>query len=536
MFSILIVDDNVSDREGIRDLVHWHTLGIEVAGLAQNGIEGYEKAMAMKPDFILTDVAMPLMDGLKMAENIKAELPEVKFIFMSCFDDFRFVKDAMKVDAYGYVLKPIEISELTQTLVKMIDVKTEEIQKDTLQEELTKQIKLSLPLLREHFFRDVLSGKLVNEVEMYERMTYLGLMQSGKLFNILFIQIDNYNMLYSSLKIEQKYLLLHGLKKYILELLLLNNTGYIIAEQHNNIALIVFPQHDNEEDALADILADLSKFKQVVKEKLGGVNVTVGVGEFSQKLTEMTRIYERAEYAVKSKFYSEGDRIIMSSQVKRLEDTMEFDMQVLKKKLYEVLENDSSNTVTFMEDFYRPGEHFSEAYVKTLAFSIVNIIQIGLIEKNQSLRDVFGSDISIWEKLHKFETIVDIKQWLINIIDMVKKHSANFETGRYKKIVEDIKSIVDEKYADVDNIEEIVSSLYISASHANLIFKQQTGKTIFEHLIWKRMEVAKLMLKDPYIKIYEIADRVGYKSKSYFGTVFKEYTGVTPKQFSEKYK
>ena len=175
-----------------------------------------------------------------------------------------------------------------------------------------------------------------------------------------------------------------------------------------------------------------------------------------------------------------------------------------------------------------------EPYIKSLSFSIINIVQTVLLEKNESLGSIFDSETSMYVKLSRFETILDIRQWLINILEIVRQYLNRNGNSRFKKIVEDIKAEIDRNFSEISNIDQIVKPLYISASYANAIFKQHTGSTIFDYLLNKRMETAKKMLTDPSYKIYEIAEKIGYKDKSYFSWVFKEFTGLTPKQYSNK--
>lgn len=534
MFSILIVDDNLSDREGVRDLIDWKGLGVEVAGFAANGIEGYKKAMEIKPDFVLTDVAMPLMDGLKMAEKIKSELPFTKFIFMSCFDEFNFVKEAMKVDAFGYVLKPIDLNELTEAVRKIISIAQSEKDNKRFYEELKQRITESMPILREQFLRDLLYGSLKDENEALARMSYLGIDHSNRMYTVIFIEIDNYDMNFSDIDIDMKYLMIHGVKRYLDEKVLMGK-GYILNQQYNSIAAILFAPTCNEESELEAVLDSLNEFKALVNNNIH-IEVTIGIAEYSRRLTDVPKLYQRAEYAVKSKFYSKGNRIILSSETKEIQAPIEFNLQDIRNEIGFILEQGKVEDIeVFIEKYYGAEKIYTEAHVKSLAFTIVNIIQTILLEKNETFSSIFSSDTVIWDKLSRFETILDIKQWLKNILEAVRQYLNNGDGGRYRKIVEDIKRIIENNYSKLENIEQIVKPLFISASHANFIFKQQTGQTIFDYLIYTRMEAAKKMLEDPYKKIYEIAEMVGYKSKSYFGSVFKEYTGLTPKQYADKY-
>ena len=536
MFSIIIVDDNRIVSDGIKDLIDWHALNVSVAGIAGNGLEGYNMALELKPDFILVDVDMPIMDGLEMATKVKDVLPETRFIFISCFDDFNYVKEAMDLEAYRYVLKPINFEELTSAIKKLADSKISNLIQEQMEEELKKELKKSIPVLQEQLFKDLIYGKLRDEEDILERMRYLGMESVNKLYLVTFIEIDNYELKYSALPVQQKYMIIEGIKKYVREIVLEEENGYIVNQQHNSLSFILFPKTCSRDAELSKLLDSLSYCKDSINENLG-VNVTIGVSEFCDKMTDMAKLLENAEFTVKAKFYSEGNRIILSSEIKSSEDYEEYNLQVIKGELKQIFEQGSKIEVEqFTDKYFNLGFHYPQSYIKSLTFSVINIVQTILIERNQSLGSMFESDISMWEKLAKFETIVDIKQWIINVLETVRTYITNKESNRYTKIVEDIKNIIDTRYAEVNNIEEIVKPLYISGSHSNLIFKQQTGQTIFDYLVSARIEAAKRMLMDPYCKVYEVSEKVGYKNKSYFSSIFKEYTGMTPRQFTDKSK
>ena len=109
MYKLLIVDDNQHEIRGIEKLPCWKQFGFDKILSAENGRDGLELALAEKPLLVITDVQMPLMDGLTMSQKIYEKLPDTKFIFMSCFDDSEYVRGAIDVNAYGYVLKPFSI-------------------------------------------------------------------------------------------------------------------------------------------------------------------------------------------------------------------------------------------------------------------------------------------------------------------------------------------------------------------------------------------------------------------------------------------
>jgi two-component system response regulator YesN len=533
MFTILIVDDNRSDRVGLKDLVKWEQLGIKVVDLAVNGVQGIEKAILHKPDFILTDVAMPLMDGLKMAEKISINLPDTKFIFMSCFDEFKYVKKAMTLKAYGYVLKPIGLEELTSVLVTMTNVKQDELEKIKNDMKLKERIAESIALLKEQFFRSLLYGKFGQDSDIQDNIRFLNIDIKSSFYTIIYIKIDDYDVLYPDIQVEQRFSIIFNIRKKVEDIVLKKINGHIIDQQYVNLAVILFPAGNTEEcmDAMIQVLLQLKDSLNRILE----MHVTIGIGNLSNSLVEVPQIYEEAEYAAKYKFYSEGNRIILASEVKSNSSVMHVDTQKMKLELEKIIEQgDSGSIKVFIDEYYNTDMRCSEANIKEFSYNTISVLQSILIERNESFGNIFDNETPIWNRLDKTETIVQIKQFMEMILEEIRLHLITKEDSRYLKIVNSIKGFIDANYVSIKNIDDIVRSFYISGNYANVIFKKHIGITVFDYLVSVRIKKAKELLADSYVKIYEVAEKVGYKSKSYFTAVFKESTGMTPKQYSNK--
>ncbi len=169
-----------------------------------------------------------------------------------------------------------------------------------------------------------------------------------------------------------------------------------------------------------------------------------------------------------------------------------------------------------------------------VSFLIVNIVRLILVEKNESFENIFGEEYILWNKLNNFETIKNIRQWMYNILKTINEYLVSKHQSLHVQIVENIKEIIRNRYHEQLTIGEVAESLYFSALHANNIFKKETGKTIFDYLVEYRIEKAKELLKDPDIRIYLVAEKVGYNNKSHFCLTFKKYTGMTPAEYKNK--
>ena len=113
-YSVLLVDDEENVIQSIIRTIAWEELGFTVQGYAHNGVEALEMAEETQPDVVMTDIKMPYMDGLALSRRLKEEFPAIKIIIFSGFDEFEYAKEAIRLEAEEYILKPIDAGELTE--------------------------------------------------------------------------------------------------------------------------------------------------------------------------------------------------------------------------------------------------------------------------------------------------------------------------------------------------------------------------------------------------------------------------------------
>ena len=119
MYKAILVDDEFLTREAISKNTKWNDCGFELIGTAENGKEAIELLEKDLPDLIITDICMPVMDGLGLASYIYENHPEIKVIIISGYDDFEYAKKALKYEVADYILKPITSFELAEELEKI---------------------------------------------------------------------------------------------------------------------------------------------------------------------------------------------------------------------------------------------------------------------------------------------------------------------------------------------------------------------------------------------------------------------------------
>lgn len=156
MYKILIVDDEEIEREGMAQFIDWASFGVELIGTAQNGVEALEMIAMERPDIVLTDIKMPVMDGLELIRRAKESFPQVHFIVLSGYGEYEFTSQAMERGIRHYLLKPCDEEQIEVVL----DAVKAEIEAQREQNERVnsyhKVVEQLLPKAKKQIFRDML--------------------------------------------------------------------------------------------------------------------------------------------------------------------------------------------------------------------------------------------------------------------------------------------------------------------------------------------------------------------------------------------
>ncbi len=530
MYKLLIVDDNVYERNGIAKLKIWNELGFSEVFMAEDGKKGFELALKEKPLLVMTDVQMPVLDGIAMSKKIMEELPETKFIFMSCFDDSQYIRSAFDVNAFSYILKPLNITALRTTVRKVLQIRENEQKKSTIIDRLEKQIKDNVPILREHLIRDLIYGNTDDFSNgRFEKVD----LKIKKYCSVAILEIDNFEEISKNDVNDSIYFVVNRICQMVYRFDSESRAFGIVLDK-KRIAIIHYHDAcDSEGIAVEKSLVFYSQIREDINIKLG-IDASVCIGGICKDLKKLSELFERAEYVFNTSLFQKNNCIVFADDVQANKNLFDYSFIEMEEEILKLIENYNEKDVSkFVDKYYGSDFIYDTVSLKAITTSIVSIIQVELMKINENFKDVFGNEYVIWEKLANFESILDIRQWITNIIKSVCLFVKNKKSSRHTKLITKIKEIIDEEYATINSVSDIAGRLYISTVHANQLFKKYTGETIFDYLTNRKIERAKELLRQENSRVYEVAELVGYKSKTYFSALFKECTGMTPREYRE---
>lgn len=525
MYTLLVVDDNNRERLGISQLSLWRSCGFDKVLTAQNGKIGYEMAIAEKPFLVVADVSMPIMDGLTMAKKIHEIYPETKFIFISCFDDSQYIREAFDVDAFGYILKPINMAKLKAVVEKIINIDIEKKENDSIRKRLEKQIEENIQVVAEQISRDLLHGSL----NCYDTLKEYGL-KIKKFAAVSLVRIDSLN------KIERNdYMYTYGIKHIFDE-----NTFedvHSITFIHSRMSVGVLTFIDNAADEQEAFESAINCFN-IVKDRINTdfeIEVSFFIGGVAKTYDVLPKLFSNAEYIMDNSITDKNNGIILAENYKIDDISLGYDSDVLKKEISRIIESNNIEEVNmFVDKYYPESETHTRKNIRNFTVCVMTTLNLILFERDESFDNIFDDGVAVWEKLNDFNSILDIRRWVENILRFTAEYINDKKTDRYTAMVEDIKKIINSQYQSIENIDQVTAQIFMSTVHANSVFKKETGQTIFDYLTKVRIEKAKIMLADKNSKVYKVSENVGYKSKTYFTSLFREYTGMTPGEYRDK--
>lgn len=514
--NLLIVDDEELTRDGLLNSIDWAALGVSNIYQADDGINGLTLARKYKPQIIISDVRMPRMDGIEMANRIREDFPDCHIIFMSGYSDKEYLKAAIRLKAISYVEKPILTAEIEDAVREAISNEAiHQISKVS----ASRQIQEAVACLA----LEITYSKADSTEQLEKQFAALNMpVKQTTLFATVIVRfVDGF----SGISSPEKQEILEKINK----LTEANHIMYIwTVKQDEYFICHLFASDKNS-------LSTLPKIVQKLAEKLSQFcHFYIAVGKTVSGTDKVFDSYNSAVLLLQSSFFYEYNSILFLEKDPRESLTISADIisdfqeslltqnkdKALRiaQNLFEKLINNQGILVNYVKDFYY--KLFMELY------------------KAAAHKQVYISDAD-----GNSETILDYisKSGTLNILHELLKEKINQFFSAIETNVQEnstiflIKAFISKNYQNENlSVKDISEHVYLSTSYVCTIFKNETGKTLNQYLTDYRMERAKTLLLDPRYKITDISAKVGYSDGNYFGKTFKKMVGLSPSEFREQ--
>ncbi|MCR4589897.1 MAG: response regulator [Lachnospiraceae bacterium] len=515
---LLITDDEDITREGLKNAVKAMDLPIDKILLADDGTRGVDIALKEQPDIILSDIRMARMSGIDMVDALKDRLPDTAFIFMSGFSDREYLKEAIRLKAVSFIEKPIDLSELENSLKEAIrlieDMRKARQSKLFHSKAAAGKLALLLTMPPEEagpIDSELLKGDIGDAVKKNRHITVF-LVKSA----------DSLELLDEN---ERK-----GISENFGLFLSASGSGEINIEKHDRFLIyhVFSPGKLTEKD----ILKYGNALKSALPEK---GRYFISAGKCVSGMENAYRSYNQAVLLMQSSFFMDYGCIIIDSAEellpapKVLPDPSEAYLLSLLSGDREKIEKAEQEIARSFSD----SRNLMPNQVRDIYYKLFSMVSYAYRKLSLNPGDEKDSSESLLSFVQECNTLKELKAALSDRSDKLLKAMAQEEPEN--PTVFSIKEYIGRNYSRENlSVKEISDYVHMSSTYICTLFKNETGQTLNQYITLFRMDKAKELLSDPKYKIADISGKVGYSDGNYFGKSFKKAVGMTPGEYRSR--
>lgn len=537
---VFLVEDEMVIRRGIKNSIDWEKEGYIFCGEASDGELAYPMIIKEKPDILITDIRMPFMDGLELCKLVKKELPNIKILILSGYDEFDYAKEAIRLGVTEYLLKPISSGKLLEALNGVSEsIRREKEDKDLVRKYM-EEMRENTEHEKQKFFEQMIAGNL-SMADALETGKKYEMNLSAGMYNLLLFRftLGEENRKSGELLGEAEY----AIKK------LTERLEYVFEFQRDVEGWAFLLMADNEEQ-MSERVKELSKDLEEIMKNYSTIAYFGGIGQPVARLRELEESFREAERALAARFTMELNRIIsvedirMAQNVDTLDDieiTSFGEIEKTRTMLEKFLNNGAEDEIDEFVDVYineLPEENLKSVLMRQYIIMDAYIVMMSFCEKIEGIEgEMQAQSEELKNSMKTIQTLEEIKNYIRMLLKKIIGVRDTISGRRYSDIIEIAKDSIRKTYmSDEISLNTIAAEVGMSPSYFSSIFSKEMGKTFVEYLTEIRMDRAKELLMCSSMKTSEIGYEVGYKDPHYFSYIFKKTQNCTPKEFRARGK
>jgi len=523
MFNILIVDDDMATVEVIKDSIDWEKLNIDLVLTAYNVTGAKLLLSEQKIDIVISDIEMPQETGLDLLKWVREERIDCEFLVLTCHEKFSYATNAISYDAAAYITKPFDIEIMEFNLHKII-------KKIKQKRSLQKNSDYGVWMEKNHrfmkldFWKDILGGEWINDkrIEIEVNSRHLDIPYDNK-----------YHLIYSKLSNTESDVERYG--RNVFEFVIERFHSEILTEHVENESVIKIHTEDtlsfisvcNEEQAdrlkeKCERLIEICKryFKATVTCCISDAYAIMELFDVKQRLKQLFN-YSLSYYG---KAFLENEIELPANNEIHILD-LEKMVDLLRRK-------DKTCILNYLKQVFSELSSYKKLNIHSLYLVKQEIIQVvygDLMKQGIQATKLFYDELSKKIFDHALHSTVDMIRWVNYLLE--KTFAYEEEIEKSATTIDKINKYIHEHYRENIGRNEIAGEFYLTPEYLAKLYKKRTGMKLNDYINEYRIEAAKNLLKTSEMNISSIAEAVGFDNFSYFSTLFKKQTGVSPRDY-----
>ncbi|MDO4294821.1 MAG: response regulator [bacterium] len=518
----VLADDEAVILKGLKKLIDWKKLGIEIVGEAKDGNQALQLIEKTQPELVLSDIAMPGLNGLGLLQEIGRRELSAKVIFISGYQEFSYAKDAVRYGAVDYLLKPVEPEELIRAIQKAVNLIDSQSRLSILETTETED-RLS------YIFQKINGSKEYAREDLYQQFSSLNISIEGK--RMLGVAFRFYLLGRSEKNAKMQELLKFSAANKIQKKLEESQSGFVVKKDTSTCYAILLL---GEEESQAEIETRIRRLVAVASDHQN-LSIKVGIGVETEDISNLPLAYKTSRFAMELYYFTEEELIWYQDVKKDFRESFEDYQECFQNLLDACLHHPSSveNELKKIFSVIR-NLHFGNRFA---ALNRCNLMMADLI---QTLCEQYLLDIS-WvqegeacmEQIRLLptyrQTCEAIRRFFYNMCEQIHLGGSS----EHKEIVR-IRQYIQQHFGENLTLEWMAQTFGMNSFYFSSYFKKNMGKNFKNYLTDLRMEEAEKLLLHTDYKAYEIAEKIGYKNVRQFNENFNKKYGKSPSEYRKE--
>jgi len=520
---VLLVDDEKLERVLIRNGFDWEGNGFEIIGEAGSGEEAMEYMLHRKPQIVLTDISMPHMDGLELSEKILRADRSCHIIIVTGYREFDYARRAVKIGVEDFLLKPVNVSEIAELAGRLKEKIRQEEKQVKAVEELKASVLADQDIVMESFFQRLVECHIPEEEARRKLMLYNceNLLQGCICLNIKLKEAEGE-------RISQKH-------KRVIDLIKGENYESAICFTHYMQNILLYFTGSGYEKVKGAAKA--------LHEALGsrlGVAATIGISEWNEGFAGIANAFEESQKALSASVFLGRNRCVTYKEYEEVmnqnKNNKEIDWEDFLFAVHNCLVDKVEDYIKEYVDLIRGAGVTDIEYLRLMTMNLLTRAGTTLNKYGMGLSRLMGEE-NLYKEVRRISTVDEITSYLEKVMHIIMEYHEGRKLKQGNKVVEEAAAYIRENLFNPElSLRLVAANIYSNESYLSRVFKKEKGISLIEYILKKRIEESIRLLDTTDLKVYEIAEKIGFRDSHYFSICFKKLTGVTVKEFKrEKY-
>jgi two-component system response regulator YesN len=534
--TVMVIDDKPIIRRAIVQTTDWDRLGCEVVAQAEDGLEGLALLGGVRPDILITDIKMPGLSGLELAEWMQSNIPESKTILITGHQEFEFAKQAVKWGAFDFIVKPIhdqEFAKAIQAAVNKIDEEQAKKRQSLLLSNEVSRLERrhanSLPDLRSKWVENRIKGLEVGRTAKGDRAEFD--IEFSRFVLLAFRPIIDGSSS-REIRLDKR----EELTQLAVDLCHKLEIETVPVYLHQELFVMCLFKHiPDGREVRRKLQAAASNWLKTV-EGMTGIRYRAAFGSIYRAPKELLEAGREVSKLLDSGFFRSEESILF---VRESEDQAKIQLSIMQdmarfEKSFEGIPLEQ--LIKDTEQLVGQISLYSAGNI-TVAKGLLSEICLSIAQHYyHATGDEFGLGKSVnqlLEEVNQLGSLKEASEYLTELVTTTRLKLAG-EEKEYSMIVKSILEYIHNHYAEPITLTSVSSRFGISSGYLSRLLRAETGENFVDIISKSRIKAAKQLLGDPRYKVNEVGELVGYKEYAYFYQVFKRQEGCSPKEYKKK--